>query len=298
MHLQGTAMIRKIFWIATAAIIFNNVCFAQVSSIPSMQNSTAISSSNLDTVRRLKNSGNLVRAKQEAVLYLQRNPNDVDGMLLLGIINYQQKDFVNAQKLAVQVLNKVPKYEDARLLLIRTLIATKNYPQALNQIKIGLGLNPNSAQLKAMQTSLSNITTQSAASNSNSSSSKQVEAKSGYNYQSILALRNSGRLDAAEKAARSYLQSSPQDVDVMLLLGTILYQKKNYLESKKLGLLVLTKVPTYTDARILVISNALALKQLDEAKTQLEIGLKYAPNNKQLQQIRNTIWRDNQKKSQ
>lgn len=111
---------------------------------------------NFQSIKTLRNSGQLDQAKHDAQVYLQQHPQDADVMLLLGLIHYQQRDFVNAQRLAVMVLNKTPKYEDARILLINCLRVNKNYSAAKQQVEQGLKYNPNSVQLKKLQTEMNN----------------------------------------------------------------------------------------------------------------------------------------------
>lgn len=107
-------------------------------------------------IRALKNAGRLQDAKALALQHLQQNPNDFDVMLMLGIINYQEGNIREANNLASHIIQQKPKYEDARILLIRTYIATQNYSAALQQANTGLKLAPNSSELQKIKQEILN----------------------------------------------------------------------------------------------------------------------------------------------
>ncbi|MBA2654796.1 MAG: tetratricopeptide repeat protein [Gammaproteobacteria bacterium] len=107
--------------------------------------------------------------------------------------------------------------------------------------------------------------------------------------QSIQALRIAGQLNKAKADAQQYLKDTPRDGDVILVLASINFQQGNTTEAQILARKVLTQVPTYTDARVLLIKIQIVLKEYDAAQSQLQEGLKFAPNNPDLKKLQQTL---------
>ena len=99
-------------------------------------------------VQALRNAGKIQQAKKKAQQALQKNPNDTDVLVILGSINDDEQNYVEAKRLLNKVLIITPRYPDAYVLLARTELATKNYKAALDITKKGLHYFPQNKELK------------------------------------------------------------------------------------------------------------------------------------------------------
>lgn len=86
-------------------------------------------------------------AIQRAITYLQSNPKDVDVRLVLGLFYFNQKEYIKAQKEVKQVVQQVPKYKDAILILINIDIQLKQFDEAKALAKQGLIYYPHDKML-------------------------------------------------------------------------------------------------------------------------------------------------------
>jgi YaiO family outer membrane protein len=101
----------------------------------------------------------------------------------------------------------------------------------------------------------------------------------------IKSLRQEGNINAAESLALDYLKSHPTDVDAMLLLGLIAYQKANYTQAEVYFQKVLDQSPTYLDAKLGMIRVKIAQKKYQEASALIKALNKEAPDNPEVKDI-------------
>lgn len=100
--------------------------------------------------------------------------------------------------------------------------------------------------------------------------------------QQLKALRARGQLDKAIALGKNHLKAYPKDVDVMLILGLLFYQKKEFTEATQYLNRVLAISPHYMDAKFALINLALAQKQLTQAAALIRQAAKQAPNDPQI----------------
>jgi YaiO family outer membrane protein len=81
-------------------------------------------------------------AIQRAVRYLQTHANDADVRLVLAQFYFNKNDFIKAKKQINQVLQQVPKYKDALLILINIDIQLKQFNAAKSVARKGLSYYP------------------------------------------------------------------------------------------------------------------------------------------------------------
>lgn len=249
--------------------------WSQASQIP------PIPSLNFQRIQELRNAGHLQEAKEDAETYLQEYPNDVDVMLLLGLMYLQENNPEQAEPYLKRVLSEVPTYMDARVGLVRIRLMQKKYGQALHLIKEGLQQQPEQRELLHYQLLInrSEFTLPQIA--AVTSLRNQKPAESIDILKEIKELRAQGKIKEAEEKARSFL-AKQQDVDVTLMLGLLEMQQQHFKDAAIHLEQVLQKVPTYLDARVALIKIKLLAKEYPQAKKLLADGFHLSAQNSQL----------------
>lgn len=105
-------------------------------------------------LKTLYEQGKHQLAIHEAELYLEKYPNDADVRLVLGQFYFEQRAYTKAKEEVRQVLQQVPKYKDAILILINIDIKLKQFKEAIILAKQGLLYYP---QNKMLQKKLQDI---------------------------------------------------------------------------------------------------------------------------------------------
>lgn len=105
----------------------------------------------LKQVKELIKAKKLDAAKSLALTHLKTHPDDVDIMLMLGLIYYQTSNLDQAEYYFNSVLTKSPNYLDAKVGLTRIKIAKKQYQQASLLIKQLVKQDPKSPQVIEIQ---------------------------------------------------------------------------------------------------------------------------------------------------
>lgn len=105
----------------------------------------------IKTIQTLRKNNELKKARSLAIAYLKQHPENVDVILLLGLIYKQAGTYSQAKVLFNLVLEEIPEYIDARLSLANILITEKKYDDALNLIHKGLTLSPRQHQLQTLK---------------------------------------------------------------------------------------------------------------------------------------------------
>jgi YaiO family outer membrane protein len=123
----------------------------QPTTTKSSQEQTKSQPSTLTDIKELMQKHELNKAKTEALDHLKSNPNDVDVMLMLGLIYYKQAEYKEAEASFHQVLDKTPTYLDAKIGLIRTEMAQHKYKEASILIKEAIKQAPDNSDLKEIE---------------------------------------------------------------------------------------------------------------------------------------------------
>ena len=108
-------------------------------------------------------------------------------------------------------------------------------------------------------------------------------------YKEMQALRSLGQIDRAITLGQTYLNAYPNDADVMLLVGLMLYQKKEYAAADQYLTKVLAISPNYLDAELGLANIKIAENQLPEASILIDKANKQAPNDDRVQSIQTAI---------
>jgi len=97
-------------------------------------------------------------------------------------------------------------------------------------------------------------------------------------FQKMQALRATGDLDKAIKLGKKYLEVHPEDADVSLLVGLIFYQKHDFSNATTYLNKALDSSPTYLDAKLGLISIAIAQKNFGQAEILISAVKNQAPS--------------------
>lgn len=206
-------------------------------------------------------------------------------MLLLAIIYYQERNFEKSEKIAQKIIENVPKYVDAWLVLIRAKIATKQFQQALELAQKAKQIAPKDVLIDNLIDTIKKDTKATFPLVKKEKTITPSKEKTLTTYKEMAALRQAGKISLAKEQAINYLKVKPDDVDVRLLLGLIYYQEKQYSAANESAQAVLRKVPSYIDARVLLVNTLLATNNFLEARTILDVGLSKKPNDSQLKEL-------------
>ena len=104
-------------------------------------------------IKDLLQKNKLSKAEKLAQNEIKNHPNNVDVLLLLGLINYKKTDYKQAELYFHKVLKLSPSYIDAEIGLIRIKLAKKQYKQAEQMIKSVTKQAPENIEVKAVQAS-------------------------------------------------------------------------------------------------------------------------------------------------
>lgn len=272
--------------------VIETTCFAETSS----------ANPDLAQIQALRQNNELFKAINLSLEHLKKQPNDVDVMLVLALMYYQLHDYRNAENYFSQVLEKSPTYLDAIVGLARTKIVVKQYGEAEQLIQQAVSQDPTNDAVKDLQKFYENSQKKSEKKTQPIRTIKPVAApaslvikqisvkptvdRSTQTLKKIQALRQKNDIISAMNLGLNYLKDYPTDGDIMLQVGLMYLQQKNYVQSEFYLKKVLQRSPNYTDAKIGLIRIKLAKKQLDEAAILIKQVKKLDPNNPSLADIR------------
>jgi YaiO family outer membrane protein len=107
-------------------------------------------SPSIKSIRSTYKTKDFHKTISQAKLYLSMHPKDVDAKLYMGLSYYQLKDYKSAEHYFDSILVDYPNYKEARIGLIRSLLAQKKYKQARTVSNDGLALNKDDTEFKEM----------------------------------------------------------------------------------------------------------------------------------------------------
>lgn len=233
----------------------------------------------------------LIRSKQyslarDSILtYIKNAPSDPDGYLHLGLIDYQLNNYQSAIISFKKVLQLKPSYFDARILLINCLITRKRYPQALEEINLGLKYSSNKSLLLKKK---SFVTQQMILLKKKAETPKLLAIKAKNNKSSMVDIPEikkiieRGKYKEAKKYLLSYIKKSASDPDGYLHLGIINFKQKNFIQADSNYQKALSIRPNYVDARLLLINSLFTQKKYVQAIEVINTGLSYEPSSQNL----------------
>lgn len=264
-------------------------CFAEANSI----------NPDLAQIQALRQNNKIFKAIHLSLEHLKKQPNDVDVMLVLALMYYQLHDYKKAENYFSEVLEKSPTYLDAIVGLARTKIVIKQYAEAKQLINQAVQQDPTNEAVKDIQQFYVNSqkplekkshpihTSQSVKPPVIKKISKPIIDRSPVIIKEIQQFRQKNDINSALNLGLNYLKDYPNDGDVMLQVGLIYLQQKNYTQAEFYLNKVLQRSPNYTDAKIALIRVKLAKKQLKAAALLINQVAKEDPNNSSLAQFRN-----------
>ena len=266
---------------------------SETSALPTIQNNNI--GSIQDHIKQLYSSGHQEEAINEAKNHLNKYPTDSDIRLLLGQLFFSSKDYEDARQELLAVLQQIPDYSDASLVLINVDMILANYQEALNIANSSLLLDPTNPELIRKKAGIITIISSKQlpilSTNQQDSSMKKSTVDSKLNtiaketvpeYKILNDLYVSGLHTEAVTQAITYLNEHPSDVDVRLVLGKFYFYNKDYSKAREELTTVLQTKPSYTDARILLISVEMASVNYAKALSIAKAGLLLSPQNNDL----------------
>lgn len=111
----------------------------------------------------------------------------------------------------------------------------------------------------------------------------QETSKNDITYKSLMERYSHGEKQESRQDAQIYLKQHPRDVDILLFLANTDYKEQHYELAETTLNKILMIMPSYLDARLLLIDTNKKQGKYSEAITNAKIGLILSPNNQQLQ---------------
>lgn len=240
----------------------------------------------------------------------------MDVLLLIGLIQYQKKDFTAARNTLQQVLKLSPTYLDAELGLIHVFIAENQFNQAHQMLQKAIEQAPNNPRIIELQLFLKKVEASPVentyppsivASLPNLQIQKPKisppELKLNSNsasptFNAMLKLREQHQIDKALQMGKEYLKQHPNDFDVLLQMGLIQYQKKDFTTAATTFRQVLTHSPHYLDAKIGLIRTLIAQQQFMQAQSLIAQIEHQAPHHPNINALKTLLQKARREKSQ
>lgn len=240
-------------------------------------------------IQSLRALGQINRAIALGQSYLNTYPKDPDVMLLVGLMFYQKKDLVEAERYLTHVLALSPHYLDAELGLARVKIAKNQWEAAsflIAQLQQQAPADPrvqsvqiafHQAQEQSMQTMMPEQVLSVLPMVPVVKHRPAPEAEPLL-LQKIRDLREQGNLEGGSWLGRSYLKNHPTDADIMLQVGLIVLQQKKYSDAADYLHRVLKLAPNYLDAKFGLITLAMTQHHMQEAAALIKQVKQQAPH--------------------
>ena len=244
----------------------------------------------LQEMRNLRANQKINEAIAVGDKYLNTYPKDADALLLMGLLYYQKQEFHTAKRYLYRSLEISPNYEDAKLALIRIAIIEKDYKFADNLIQELTLEYATDPRVRSLAKKLKNARPKPEVKRvSVIPKIPKLKPKLSNPLPTIRQLRANHQLDKAIIIGEHYLQQNPQNADILVIMGLMHYQNKDYFAAQMYLERGLKIAPQYLDAKIALIRIAIIKKYYQRAEYLLNsIGLKNQ-NDKRVLQVRKQL---------
>lgn len=222
---------------------------------------------------RLWDTGYRQQSIEQAIVYLNKNPDEIQIRLSLGQFYLMQKNYPFAKQQIAWVLEQNPNYVAARVSMIEFYLASNNFQEAQNVLNQGLVLSPGNMKL---------LETEKLIKNARELATPGGAALTLAEFNSIWKMWNSGQHPEAIEETKKYLKNHPDDAQIVLSLSQFYVMENKYPEAIQLINNLLDKDPTYVQARITLSDIYIATKDYDMAEKTVEQGLALLPGNDEL----------------
>ena len=200
-------------------------------------------------VIELLNKGELQQAEQKCLGFVEENPDDVTMLGLLGVILLKLNKLEDAERCLRHTIALAPTfakpYEDLGLLLFQKC----DYEEAVTVLRKAVEFDPTlDTAFFTLGKALGNL---GHGREADEAYEKSFELSPHRKLMAqALALHRDGKFREAEKVYRHILQSDPDNVDVLRLLGLVLFVGNREYEAEKYLRKALSLAPDFIDALI------------------------------------------------
>jgi tetratricopeptide (TPR) repeat protein len=241
---------------------------------------TYASKSALSEAIALINSGRPDKAEAICRSAVERNPDDINMVALLGAILLKGKRTAAAEKYLRQAIRLAPSFAKPHEDLGHLLVERGEPEEAARILRKATRLDPN------LDHAFFNLGKALAMLGQGKEADKAFERSFALNPErKKLALaaehQKEGRLKEAEQLYREILRSNPDNVDAVRLLGNVTMQTGRIYEAERLFRRAVGKAPDFTLARIDLAHALKKQSRLQEAIDQCEQVIKLEPDNVQ-----------------
>lgn len=245
----------------------------------------------LQEMRNLRANQQVNSAIEVGRQYLEQFPKDADALLLMGLLYYQKKEFNTAKTYLNRCLEISPDYEDAKLALARIAIIEKDYPVAedlIQELTLEYSTDP---RVTTLAEKLSKARSKPEIKRISAIPKiPKLKRKLISPLPQMQQLRANNQLDKAIILGEQYLKDNPENADVLVLIGLMHYQKKDYFAAQRYLKRGLNIAPQYIDAKIALIRIAIIKKHYLHAEELLDTIPENNNFDERVQQVRKQLF--------
>lgn len=200
----------------------------------------------LAQIQELRKQNKLDSAQKIAKEHLKTHPNDVDVMLLMGLMYYQQANLKQAEFYLSNVLRKTPTYLDAKIGLIRVKVAQKKLKEAHILLEQAVKQSPKDPTVKEIQIFYDKA--EKAEKTKNTKKKAQPKKKLSFLEQEI----KNGNLFCAQLYINKQLAFCPCNAELLAQKSNIYFLRHQYEQSACLSYRALAIDPNNAKAKEMI----------------------------------------------
>lgn len=258
-------------------------------------------------LQQLVASGQLELAKQNAEAIIKKYPDELDVRLLLAKIYIKEEKYSAVTEQTDYILQKNPRYDDAREVAISAALLTDNYQKAITLADQGLKNSPNSnffllkkaqayAELQQYDPALAAVNQLLSSQPDNAAAIKlrdylvSLQQKKQNNIPPNEYIKRELKTEVQDRAIKVTKRVPTLSPDYYQNLRQML-DRHQYSEVQQTAESILRNYPNESDVRLLLAKAYVAQRNYQAALEQAEYLLKQDSNNKDAYQIKKVVTR-------
>jgi tetratricopeptide (TPR) repeat protein len=202
---------------------------------------------------------------------LRLNPRAAVAQAELAKLDLATGNPATSVKLADQAIASAPTYLEGRLVLVRALIANREFVRAEKELQPLISRYPRDASLQSLQAIVAAATDRTAAAREGFQRAREIDPKSLQALEGLLVLDlAAGKTDAVMARLAQEVQSRPQDAQVHLVAGRISLRARRFPEARQHLTQAITLDPAMLPAYTMLVQLSLSERNLDATRQDLQ----------------------------
>ena len=212
-------------------------------------------------------AGDIDRAIEKRDLILNKDANDIGGLLLKAGILYKQKDKASAKKIAMDIFSKHPEHIENALFLSTLYLREKQYDDSLNVLNGCIKENPGNVTLKNMLANTYFVAGKHELAEKSYKGILENKPELFANHMKLVMFyQKTGDSEKAEDVLRKAIQEDEDDSERKLILVKFIQQVKSNQEAINELNSLIVKNPKMGELRLALGKLYLSESKFDEAK--------------------------------